>query len=191
MGRTAFTSNVPASTGPIARMTGMTHAVPAAAKPGARKRKMLGFEVEVDGVFPVMFVEVDPHNSFLTMNSSTYAVLQTDAAAVQDLAAAKAEAVRQMKVTMWEGAAYAPKADPKRKPQAASPAGIKALVIDLQRLTVDLSGLDATDDAAVTAAAARYGKLRDTMADLRAAFTEAEGSLDLLQDLLVQKMGLD
>lgn len=188
----AFTRAVPAARGRQAPAPAVATNVPKKVAVTPRKRVLFGWEVVTDAHFGTAFhqVEVDPHNKALTMQPTTYNWIKNDAAAVQSLADTKAEAVRQMKVTMWEGSRLAPKADPARKPPVAAP-GIKLLCHELGLLVQDLARLDSSNPTAVSDAAGRYGRLRDQMADLRLAFTEAEGSFELAQALLIEKMGIE
>lgn len=194
----AFTRAVPAATGARRPLGGrVATGVPASSTRRPKPRQLAGWELVLDPAFNVPnhpdVVELDPLQEAMVMAPTTYSWLKNDAQALQDLiGVGKAEAVRQMKVTMWEGARYAPKADPAREPKkVGGGAGIKQLCLDLQQLTARLAALDASDADAVGAAALEYARYRDRMAVLRAAFTEAEGSFELAQELLVSKMGVE
>lgn len=169
------------------------YAPPMAARPGTAGsgKKLGGFALIVDTKTVVENrIEIDPTTKEVYVHAKTWSWAKNDNAVMGMFVHEKAEAVRQMKVVMMDVSSYAPAADPNRVIPPA-PMGITLLCRDLAVLVGDLAGLDPTDTKAVQKMAARYGKMRDTMATLRTAFTEAEGNFEVAQQLLVQKMGLD
>lgn len=185
----AVTRAVPAATGPRRVATPVQANVP---KARPRGRSMFGWDVIV---LPSMqapdTVEIDPDDQTLTMRPDTYAWVRNDTAAVQFLAHEKAEAVRTMQVRMADVSKYAATRPPNPNKTPPPSPGIKLLCHELQALVTDLARLDPTNPTAVTDAAGRYGRLRDTMADLRTAFNDAEASFELAQNLLIEKMGIE
>lgn len=174
-------------TGPQPR----AYALPPAVRPATQGKKQTlgGFEVfvvpsQIEGV-----IGIDPMAKTVTVHPKTWSWFKNDNAVMGAFVHEKAEAVRLMKVTMFDASRYAPAADPKRQ-VAPVPMGITLLCRDLATLVGDMAAADVTDPAAIRDMARRYGKMRDTMATLRAAFAEAEGAFEVAQDLLVQKMGL-
>lgn len=167
-------------------------APPVAARPSASggKKTLGGFLLIVDSKTPENRIEIDATTKEIYVHPRTWSWAKNDNAVMGAFVHEKAEAVRLMKVTMFDVSRYAPAADPNRTVPPV-PMGITLLCRDLATLVGDLAGLDPTDTAAVQKMAARYGKMRDTMATLRTAFTEAEGNFEVAQQLLVQKMGLD
>jgi hypothetical protein len=162
-----------------------------AARPGTGGGKTLGgFSLHIIGAAPENQLTIDPMAKTVTVNPRTWSWAKNDNGAMGAFVHEKAEAVRLMKVVMQDVSRYAPQADPNRVVPPV-PMGITLLCRDLATLVGDLAALDSTDPVAVQKIAARYGKMRDTMATLRTAFTEAEGAFDVAQQLLVQKMGLD
>lgn len=166
------------------------YAPPAAARPGPKGKTLGGFELVISSAAQENVLGIDPSNKSVTIHPKTWSWAKNDNAVMGMFVHEKAEAVRQMKVTMMQVASYAPQADPARVIPPV-PMGITLLCRDLAVLVGDLAALDSTDTVAVQKMAARYGKMRDTMATLRTAFLEAEGNFDVAQQLLVQKMGLD
>lgn len=132
---------------------------------------------------------IDPMAKTVTVNPKTWSWVKNDNAALGMFTHEKAEAVRLMKVTMYDVSRYAPAADPNRQPPV--PMGITLLCRDLATLVGDMTKLDPADSDEVRKMAVRYGRMRDTMATLRGAFTEAEGSFEVAQALLLQKMGTE
>lgn len=168
-------------------------APPVAARPSASggKKTLGGFELRIDSQLGRENVLViDAPRKIVVVHPKTWSWAKNDNAVMGMFVHEKAEAVRQMKVVMQDVSSYAPAADPNRVIPPV-PMGITLLCRDLAALVGDLAGLDPNDTKAVQKMAARYGKMRDTMATLRTAFTEAEGNFEVAQQLLVQKMGLD
>lgn len=166
------------------------YAPPITPRPGsAGKPKTLGgFALTVDSKqFENKFV-IDPVGREIYVHPKTWSWLKNDNDALGAFVHEKAEAVRLMKVVMMDVSRYAPAVDPNRVPPV--PMGITLLCRDLTKLVADMSGLDPSNAADVKKMAARYGKMRDTMATLRAAFTEAEGNFEVAQALLIKKMDL-
>lgn len=167
------------------------YAPPLAARPGAKGGKKLGgFDLVILSATRENIVTIDPQAKSVAVHPKTWSWAKNDATVLGQFVHEKAEAVRLMKVTMYDVSRYAPAVDPNRK-VPPPPMGITLLCRDLATLVGDMTKLDPANAAEVKAMAARYGRMRDTMAVLRAAFTEAEGSFEIAQDLLVQKMGLD
>lgn len=167
-------------------------APPVAARPSASggKKTLGGFALIIDGKATENLLVIDPGSREVCVHPKTWSWAKNDNAVMGMFVHEKAEAVRQMKVVMQDVSSYAPAADPNRVIPPV-PMGITLLCRDLAALVGDLAGLDPNDTKAVQKMAARYGKMRDTMATLRTAFTEAEGNFEVAQQLLVQKMGLD
>lgn len=164
----------------------------ARAKPavGGGKRTLGGFTLDLTaGIVPEDQMVIDPSYATVQVNPRTWSWAKDDNAVMGMFVHEKAEAVRTMQVRMVDLGPYK-RADPART-VPPPPMGITLLCRDLERLVGEMTSLDPSDDVAVAAMAARYGKLRDTMATLRAAFTQAEGSFELAQELLIQKMGLE
>lgn len=167
------------------------YAPPTAARPTAKGGKTLGgFRLVQDPQEPENRLFIDPMLKAVAVHPKTWSWVKNDSAVLGMFVHEKAEAVRQMKVVMQDVSKYAPAADPNRVVPPV-PMGITLLCRDLATLVGDLAALDSNDTAAVQKMAARYGKMRDTMSTLRTAFTEAEGSFEVAQQLLVQKMGLE
>lgn len=192
MRQSQFTRTVPAAMPGSVPVTGkgpVAYAPPARAKTTSRGKQLAGLDVVVDSAVALNEWWIDPIAKVLRVHANTWSWSKNDNAVMGHFVHEKAEAVRQMKVTMFDVSAYAPAVDGSRQP--APPLGITLLCRDLEKLVQRLAALDTTDPKAVQSAAAEYGKHRDTMARLRAAFDDAEGRFDTAQALLLQKMGLD
>ena len=174
---------------PAARPTAV-YAPPVAARPGAKGKTLGGFALILIGATQENVLTIDPQSETITVHPKTWSWAKNDNAVMGAFVHEKAEAVRLMKVVMQNVASYQPAADPMRVIPPV-PMGITLLCRDLAILVGDLAGLDSDDTLAIQKMAARYGKMRDTMASLRSAFLEAEGNFEVAQQLLVQKMGLD
>lgn len=168
------------------------YAPPLAARPSASggRKTLGGFALVIISVTDENVMTIDPQAKSVSVHPKTWSWVKDDQAALGMFTHEKAEAVRQMKVVMYDVSKYAPAADPNRVVPPV-PMGITLLCRDLQKLVGDMSAADVTDPKAIRDMARRYGKMRDTMATLRLAFAEAEGSFEVAQALLVQKMGLD
>lgn len=168
------------------------YVVPMKARPagGGRPRTLGGFELILLPSVTENIFEIDPAAGTVTCTPKTWASVKDSQEALGMFTHEKAEAVRTMRTVMYDVSAYATAADPKRT-VAPPPMGITLLCRDLQRLVGDMSAADVNDPAALADMAKRYGRMRDTMATLRVAFTEAEGSFETVQMLLVQKMGMN
>lgn len=184
----------------VARPAQRNAAVPPAVRPGrpGAKRTLCGCTLlllsEWNVIHPgqVDHAQIDPQASTISMAPMTWSRIKNSNAALQALVHEKAEAVRTMQTRMVDLSMYAAPTVPTNRPKpVVAPTGIKALCADIQHLVADMAAPDVTDPAAITDMARRYGKLRDAMADLRAAFSEAEGQFDVAQALLLQKMGAD
>lgn len=185
--------------------------VPAAVKPavGGRKRSLCGYEVILTGspkytlsadpitgiVGPLSLgdIEVEPSVREMRMTAQTYNLVTNDHQAMGHLLHEATEAVRLMKTTMIDVSSYSKKPTVPRtrpKPQAAqSPTTV--LMHQLQLLVTDMARLDTTNPTAVSDAVARYAKLRDQIAQVRADFAEAESRFEIIQEQLLQKLGGD
>lgn len=179
----------------MTRIAQRNAAVPAVARPGARGVESLGgFVVVVDRATPVDQLRIDPVNSgpqavgIVTVHPDTWKWAKREPAVMGEFVHEKAEAVRLMQVRCLDVSRHAPAVVKPRKPVLQPPSGIKALCLDLQRLVADLSVVDPSDAQQVADLAQRYGRARDAIRELRAAFTEAEGSFETAQALLLAKM---
>ena len=179
--------SAPAARTPNSAVT-VNVAVPAKKAAGLRRR-LNGWNLAVLPSHTPDVVELDPLNEQAVVHPSTWSNIKNDPAAMAVLIHEQSEAVRLMQTRMVDVSPFTPQsklAKPRVEPKAD---GIKKLTTDLTLLVQELSGMDPADTGAVAAAAARYGKYRDVMADLRTAFASAEASFELAQDLLVAKLG--
>jgi hypothetical protein len=168
-------------------------AVPLAVKPNAVRGPTLGgFVVHVDARHVRDRLGIDPLDQMVGVHPATWRWAATHPAVLGEFVHEQAEAVRTMQVRMLDVTRHRPPPPaPRRKPVLTEPSGIKALCTDLQQLVADLAGTDPADGAAMAEVAQRYGRARDSMRELRSAFSEAEGSFETAQALLLAKLGVD
>lgn len=176
--------------GSVARRAALNPAVPAVAAKPQRKVKLLGWHVLLDNLQPINQIQVDPVYSEFVVAQVTWAWAKAHDEVMADLTHAQAEAVRLMRVQMVDVGRFRPGVGPAKKP-TPPPSGIKMLCLDIQALVSDMaaaSGRGQVTPAETADFVKRYGRYRDTMAELRRAFSEAEGSFDTVQQMILAQM---
>lgn len=166
--------------------------VPAAMRPrsAGKQAQLMGWPVFALTTQTRDLVTIDPQAGTITIHPDTLYWVKSNFSATTELANEKAEAVRTMQVVMVDVGRHAParKQPARPKPVLQQPSGIKALCVDLQALVADMACcVDPTPDQ-TREFAMRYGRMRDAMAGLRSAFSEAEGNFETAQTLLVAQM---
>lgn len=127
----------------------------------------------------------------LTCSDRTIKLIESTDEGTDEFLDAREEAKRSMKLTMRDVSHLASTRPygtvaPGRAPKM--PIGIKALRNDIVKLVQDMSAPNPTPEQTAEFAA-RYGRQRDAMKELRVAFAEAEGAFETAQQLLLQQMG--
>ena len=157
--------------------------------PGGGTKTLGGFKLRISSSYQEDRMRIDPLAQEIEIHPKTWAWAKHDNAAMGTFVFEKAEAVRLGCAVNIDLTPFKPSPQPVMQPPV--PLGITVLCRDLAALVGELAALDPDDAAGVQRLATRYGKLRDTVATLRAGFTEAEGNFEIAQQLLLQKMGLD
>lgn len=127
----------------------------------------------------------------LTCNDRTMKLIESTDEGTDEFLDAREEAKRTMKSVMRDVSHLASTrpygvTPPGRTPKM--PSGIKALRDDVVRLVQDMSKNKLATPEQTAEFAARYGRQRDAMKELRDAFAEAEGAFETAQALLIQQM---
>jgi hypothetical protein len=180
----------------MARTPQRNPTVPTAVRPATPggQRSLCGYVLTLLSTATENQISVNPLGRTINMNPRTWSWFKNHNTAMLFLVSEKAEAVRTMQTRMIDVSGYssAPTVPLGRsKPVVAVPTGIKALCGAIQELVGDMAATGKPTDAQQMDFAARYGKHRDAMASLRAAFLEAEGQFETAQTFLVQMMGDD
>lgn len=127
----------------------------------------------------------------LTSNDRTMALIEQTDEGTDEFMDAREEAKRTMRTVMRDVSHLASTrpygvTQPGRAPKM--PTGIKALRDDVVRLVQDMTSAPAPTPEQAADFAARYGRQRDAMKELRAAFAEAEGAFETVQALMLAQM---
>lgn len=179
--------------------------VPPAAKPNAARPPRLGREWRWvrDTTMPVGHFRCDwqtlqsalgpmtTGRGTVTCNDRTIRLIESTDEGTDEFLDAREEAKRTMKAVMRDVSHLASTrpygtVQPGRTPKM--PSGIKALRDDVVALVKDMSAAPHPSPEQAADFAARYGRQRDAMKQLREAFAEAEGAFETAQALLLAQM---